>query len=160
MDADVGLFGPQSVAWRLHASPAMLTAGLRALLLQVWHPLVADAVASHSEVARNPWRRYQATVAFVTDVTYGDERVAHSAINRVRGVHKTVRGVAATGAAYSADDPGLLAYVHATLVDSALRASAIYGPRLSPLTAIATSARWRASRSCSVSSTRLATRPP
>jgi uncharacterized protein (DUF2236 family) len=131
MDPDAGLFGPDSVAWRLHASPAMLTAGLRALLLQVWHPLVADAVASHSEVARNPWRRYEATVAFVTDVTYGDERVAHSAINRVRGVHRTVRGVAATGAAYSANDPGLLAYVHATLVDSALRASAVYGPRLS-----------------------------
>lgn len=133
MDADHGLFGPESVAWRLHASPAMLTGGLRALLLQVWHPLVADAVASHSEVSRKPWRRYQATVAFVTDVTYGDERVARTAINRVRGVHNTVRGVAATGTAYSANDPGLLAYVHATLVDSALRASAVYGPRLSPV---------------------------
>ena len=133
MDADQGLFGPESVAWRLHASPAMLTGGLRALLLQVWHPLVADAVASHSEVSRNPWRRYQATVAFVTDVTYGDERVARTAINRVRGVHTTVRGVAATGTAYSANDPALLAYVHATLVDSALRASAVYGPRLSPV---------------------------
>jgi uncharacterized protein (DUF2236 family) len=131
MDADHGLFGAESVAWRLHASPAMLTAGLRALLLQVWHPLVADAVSSHSAVARNPWHRYQATVDFVTDVTYGDERVASTAINRVRGVHNTVRGVAATGTAYSANDPGLLAYVHATLVDSALRASAVYGPRLS-----------------------------
>ena len=131
MEAVDGLFGPDSVAWRLHAAPAMLTGGLRALLLQVWHPLVADAVTSHSEVARNPWRRYQATVTFVTDVTYGDQEVAHAAINRVRAVHDTVNGVAAGGSLYSANDPGLLNYVHATLVDSALRAAAVYGPRLS-----------------------------
>jgi len=131
MDSDVGLFGPESVAWRLHSAPAMLTGGLRALLLQVWHPLVADAVASHSEVARNPWRRYQATVAFITDVTYGDAEVARIAINRVRSVHNTVAGVTADGSLYSANDPGLLGYVHATLVDSALRAASVYGPRLS-----------------------------
>src|SRR4051812_29121691 len=131
MDSEVGLFGSDSVAWRLHAAPAMLTGGLRALLLQVWHPLVADAVASHSEVARTPWRRYQATVEFVTDVTYGDAEVARTAINRVRSVHNTVDGVAANGELYSANDPGLLGYVHATLVDSALRAAAIYGPRIS-----------------------------
>jgi uncharacterized protein (DUF2236 family) len=131
MDAEAGLFGPESVAWRLHAAPAMLTGGLRALLLQVWHPLVADAVASHSEVARNPWRRYQATVEFVNDVTYGDAGVARRAINRVRSVHNTVSGMAANGELYSANDPGLLGYVHATLVDSALRSAAVYGPRLS-----------------------------
>jgi uncharacterized protein (DUF2236 family) len=132
MDAEAGLFGPDSVAWRLHEAPAMLTAGLRALLLQVWHPLVADAVASHSEVARNPWRRYRATVEFVTDVTYGDAEVARAAINRVRSVHNSVAGISAGGALYSANDPALLGYVHATLVDSALRAAAVYGPRLSP----------------------------
>ena len=87
---------------------------------------------SHSSVARNPWRRYQATVAFVTDVTYGDEEDAEIAINRVRSVHNTVRGVASRARAYSANDPDLLAYVHATLVDSALRAAAVYGPRSRP----------------------------
>ena len=45
---------------------AMLTAGLRALLLQLWHPSIASAVAAHSEVARDPWRRYQSTVGFIT----------------------------------------------------------------------------------------------
>ena len=95
-------------------------------------PARRDAVAAHSEVARDPWRRYQATVAFVGDVTYGDRASRAAAIDRVDGVHRTVRGVTDTGAAYSANDPALLAYVHATLVDSALRAAAVYGPRLSP----------------------------
>lgn len=131
VDGDEGLFSPDSVAWRLHASPAMLTAGLRALLLQVWHPLVAHAVSEHSDVAHNPWHRYQATVAFVSDVTYGDEQTAYTAINRVRAVHNAISGIAPKAGAYSANDPHLLAYVHASLVDSALRAAAIYGPRLS-----------------------------
>jgi uncharacterized protein (DUF2236 family) len=109
----------------------MLTAGLRALLLQLWHPTIASAVAAHSEVARDPWRRYQATVAFVTSVTYGDADEADAAIRRVRGVHGTVRGVDVGGAPYTANDPALLAYVHATLVDSALCAADVYGPRLS-----------------------------
>jgi uncharacterized protein (DUF2236 family) len=123
--------GPQSVAWELHASPAMLTAGLRALLLQLWHPAIASAVAAHSEVARDPWRRYRSTVAFINSVTYGDHEEAGAAVRRVRGVHATVRGVDVRGVSYAASDPELLAYVHASLVDSALRAADVYGPRLS-----------------------------
>ena len=130
MDGDRGPLGPDSVAWRLHASPAMLTAGLRALLLQLWHPSIASAVAAHSEVARDPWRRYQATVEFITSVTYGEREEADEAIRRVQGVHNTVRGIDSRGVSYAATDPALLAYVHATLVDSALRAADVYGPRL------------------------------
>ena len=132
MDGDRGPLGPDSVAWRLHASPAMLTAGLRALLLQLWHPSIASAVAAHSEVARDPWRRYQATVEFITGVTYGEREDADAAIRRVKGVHDSVRGIDIRGVSYSATDPALLAYVHATLVDSALRAADVYGPRLPP----------------------------
>jgi len=130
VSVDGGLLGSESVAWELHASPAMLTAGLRALLLQVWHPSIASAVATHSAVARDPWHRYQSTVAFVSSVTYGDDEEAEIAISRVRAVHANVRGVDSRGRAYTADDPDLLAYVHATLVDSALTAASVYGPDL------------------------------
>ena len=127
-----GRLGPQTVAWELHGSPAMLTAGLRALLLQVWHPSIASAVSTHSEVARDPWHRYQSTVAFVARVTYGEDDEADAAIRRVRGVHATVRGVDSRGVRYTANDPALLAYVHATLVDSAIVAADVYGPHLTP----------------------------
>jgi uncharacterized protein (DUF2236 family) len=131
MQIEAGALGPESVAWELHGCPAMLTAGLRALLLQLWHPSIASAVATHSEVARDPWRRYQATVQFMASVTYGEVNEATEAIDRVRAVHNTVRGVDSTGAAYTATDPALLAYVHATLVDSALCAAGVYGPQMS-----------------------------
>jgi uncharacterized protein (DUF2236 family) len=131
MQIEAGALGPASVAWELHGSPAMLTAGLRALLLQLWHPSIASAVATHSEVARDPWRRYQATVAFMSSVTYGEADEAGDAVRRVQDVHDKVRGIDSTGAAYTANDPALLAYVHSTLVDSALCAAEVYGPRLS-----------------------------
>ena len=129
---DAVALGPDSVAWELHAAPAMLTAGLRALLLQLWHPSIASAVAAHSEVARDPWQRYQATVGFVTSVTYGDDEEALEAVRRVRSAHGPVRGIDTRGTPYTASDPDLVAYVHATLVDSALSAADVYGPRLSP----------------------------
>jgi len=131
MQIEAAALGPESVAWELHGSTAMLTAGLRALLLQLWHPSIASAVATHSEVARDPWRRYQSTVAYMASVTYGDADEATEAIRRVRDVHSRVRGVDSTGAAYTANDQALLAYVHSTLVDSALCAAEVYGPRLS-----------------------------
>jgi uncharacterized protein (DUF2236 family) len=132
MQDDGIALGPESVAWEVHASPAMLTAGLRALLLQLWHPSIASAVAAHSEVARDPWRRYQSTVDFVGSVTYGTDDEARDAIRRVKFAHGPVRGVDARGSAYSANDPALVAYVHATLVDSVLTAADVYGPRLAP----------------------------
>src|ERR1700722_15105074 len=105
MQGNDGPLGPTSVAWELHASPAMLTAGLRALLLQLWHPSIASAVAAHSEVASDPWRRYQSTVAFVGSVTYGDREESDAAVSRVRSVHGKVRGIDVAGMSYSANDP-------------------------------------------------------
>ena len=89
---------------------------------------------SHSEVARNPWRRYQATVAFVTDVTYGDDEVAHAAISRVRARARHGRAAStADGASYSANDP---APARVRARDARRQRAAarptVYGPRLSP----------------------------
>ena len=44
-DRDPGLYGPDSVTWRVHADPSMALAGLRALLLQAVHPLAMSGVA-------------------------------------------------------------------------------------------------------------------
>ena len=58
---------------------------------------------------------------------------AEAAIRRVNAIHAVVRGnVPETGAAYHATDPALLLWVHATLVDTALR---VYDRYVAPLTA-------------------------
>src|ERR687883_673283 len=45
---DLGYFGPSSAAWTVHREAVLSTGLLRALLLQLAHPWVAQAVADHS----------------------------------------------------------------------------------------------------------------
>ncbi|MFP5334441.1 MAG: oxygenase MpaB family protein [Actinomycetes bacterium] len=118
---DVGLFGPGSVTWRVHADPLMGVAGLRALLLQALHPVAMEGVSQHSRFREDTWGRLRDTAEYVGITTFGTTEEALTAGARVRAVHATVRGTASvTGRPYAADDPELLLWVHACLVDSFL----------------------------------------
>src|SRR3954447_18997284 len=70
--ADAGIFGPDSVAWRIHADPAMLIGGLRALLVQGLEPRAMAAVDQHSAFREDPWGRLERTTKFVLATPYGD----------------------------------------------------------------------------------------
>jgi uncharacterized protein (DUF2236 family) len=127
-DDDLGLYGPASVAWRVHGESSMLIGGLRALLLQTLHPLAMAGVADHSAYRDDPWGRLHRTGRFIGATTYGNTVTAEAAIARVRAVHERVTGVAPDGRPYRANDPHLLAWVHVTEVDSFLRAYDVYAP--------------------------------
>ena len=60
-----GLFGPDSVAWRLHADSTMLIAAMRALLVQALEPRAMAGVAQHSDYQTDPWKRLDRTVRFI-----------------------------------------------------------------------------------------------
>lgn len=118
---DVGLFGPGSVTWRLHADPLMGVAGLRALLLQALHPLAIAAVSAHSRFREDTWGRLRTTADYIGTTTFGTTEEALRAGARVRAVHATVVGTEpATGRPYRADDEALLLWVHCCLVESVL----------------------------------------
>ena len=129
-DTDPGLFGPDSVTWRVHADRSMLIGGLRALFLQVLHPLTMAGVAQHSAYQHDPLGRLARTGRFVAATTYGTTAEAERAITMVRNVHQRVRGTAADGRPYDASDPALLAWVHNVEVESFLLAYRRYGPGL------------------------------
>src|SRR3954463_13256751 len=114
----IGLYGPDTVTWRVNREAVLLAGGGRALLLQVAHPLVAAGVARHSTFETQPWTRLHRTLDLVTKITFGDRRTSELASARLRGVHARVQGTAADGTPYSARDPDLLLWVWATLVDS------------------------------------------
>jgi uncharacterized protein (DUF2236 family) len=122
-----GLFGPESVTWRIHADSAMFVGGLRALLLQVMHPLAMAGVAEHSSYRTDPMGRLWRTSLYVGTTTYGGAGEARAAVAMVKRVHERVVGVAPDGRPYAANDPHLLTWVHHTLVDSFLRAYRRYG---------------------------------
>ena len=124
---DLGLFGPDSVVWRVHGDSSMLIGGLRSLMLQTLHPLAMAGVAEHSDYKADPWGRLSRTGRFVGATTYGSTETAERAIRIVRNVHTKVKGTAPDGRPYSANDPHLLLWVHITEVDSFLQAYQAYG---------------------------------
>jgi uncharacterized protein (DUF2236 family) len=114
---------------RVHADASMFVGGLRALLLQSLHPLAMAGVAQHSDYRGDPWGRLQRTSTFLAVTTFGPAADAQRAVDRVRGIHQRVRGIAADGTPYHAADPHLLEWVHIAEVDSFLLAHQLYGAR-------------------------------
>lgn len=117
---DVGLFGPDSMTWRIHSDPAMLLAGFRSLLLQAVHPLVMAGFDDHSFFRSDPWGRLRRTGDWVGTVTYGTTDQAQTAGRRLRRLHASLApGIEPeSGQSYRVDDPELLMWVHVTEVES------------------------------------------
>lgn len=112
---DPGLFGPDSVTWRIHADfPGMLSGGLCALMLQTLHPRALAGVWDHSNFREDLVGRLRRTTDFVAGSTYAGRTEAERLIARVRAIHARVQGTTADGTPYRADDPALLTWVHAT----------------------------------------------
>lgn len=116
---DLGLFGPESMTWRVHGDPTMLFGGLRSLFLQALHPLAMAGVADHSGFRDDPWGRLFRTAEYVGVVAFGTTAEAERAGARVRGIHRGLRGVEPeSGQSYRVDDPELLRWVHCAEVES------------------------------------------
>lgn len=131
VDEAAGLFGPGSMAWRVDRELMVLGGGSCALLMQAAHPVVAAGVVEHSTYATDPVGRLLRTLASSFDVVFGSRSRAEAAIRRVNAIHGAVRGELPGGGTYSARDPEALLWVHATLIDTALR---VYGRFIEPLT--------------------------
>lgn len=132
VNGDPGLFGPDSVTWRVHADPAMLLGGFRALLLQATHPVVMAGFDDNSFFRGDPWGRFRRTGEWIATVTYGTTEEAQAAGRRLRRVHaRLASGIEPeTGRPYRVDDPALLLWVHCTEVESFLSTYRRSGGRL------------------------------
>jgi uncharacterized protein (DUF2236 family) len=103
----------------------LLGAGPRALLLQIAHPSVAAGVAEHSNFREDPWRRLDGTIRSYLTIVYGSTPAARAEVRRLNELHRGIRG-----SGYSARDPELSLWVHATLIESTMAA---YDAWLEPL---------------------------
>src|ERR1700682_2959941 len=129
VDPDPGLFGPESVTWRVMREPLLILGAGRALLMQASHPLVAQGAIDHSAYATDPFGRLERTIEWVTLVCFGTTAEAREISQRVLRVHRRIAGelpednatpYVAPGRAYSAANPALLRWVHASFVDAML----------------------------------------
>jgi len=112
----------------------------RAILMQLAHPLIAAGVLQHSSFRGDVVQaavRLHHTIRAMLALTFGGDQQREAALSRIRGIHRIVNGTLASavgpfpaGTRYSAEDPALLLWVHATLVDSAVE---IYQRVVAPL---------------------------
>ena len=110
---DPGLFGPQSVVWKVHADfSAMMVGGLSSLMFQALHPRALAAVWDHSNFRQQLKARLGRTALFVASTTYGGVELATQSIQRVNAIHSKIHGIDLQGQTYRADEPDLLRWVH------------------------------------------------
>jgi uncharacterized protein (DUF2236 family) len=125
-----GYFGPRSATWRVNANPLLMLGAQRALLMQLAHPAVAQAVLDHSDYERRPIGRLLRTLGLTALMVYGSRADADEAAARINGVHEHVSGTLEwpdKRSRYSALDPHALLWVYATLIDSTLVMSRLTG---------------------------------
>ena len=130
------------IAERINSERLVLLGWSRAILMQIAHPLIAAGVIQHSSFRGGALQaavRLHHTVSAMLSLTFGSDERRAAAIARIRTIHTSVNGTLATGVGpfpagtrYSAEDPALLLWVHATLLDST---ADIYQRVVAPLTA-------------------------
>ena len=128
------------IAARVNAERLALLAWPRAILLQLAHPLVAAGVAEHSSFREGRLTaavRLHHTVRAMLSLTFGTAEARSATLGRINAIHRRVNGRLRdaagpypAGTPYSAEDPELLRWVHATLLDSV---PLVYGLLVAPL---------------------------
>src|SRR5947199_9427731 len=111
------LFPEDAVIRRVDGEGVLLLGGGRALLMQLAHPQVAAGVADHSGFASDPFGRLRRTLEATYTIVFGSEEEADLVARQLWAVHERV-----TGPGYHANEPELLLWVTANLIETAMRA--------------------------------------
>lgn len=122
-----GLFSDDSMIRRVHREYVVALSGPRALLMQAAHPVAFAGFFASTGALDDPYPRLERTAAAMNTVVFGEREAAERVTARVRRVHSRVRGTLdhsvgrfPAGTPWAADDPDLLLWIVATLVDSSL----------------------------------------
>ncbi len=120
-------FDDRSMLRRVMRETAVAFSGPRALLMQATHPVAFEGFFAHTGALDEPYDRLSRTAKVMNTIAFGPREEADDATRRVRAMHRRVRGELAepagrfpAGTPYAADDPALLLWVLACIVDSAL----------------------------------------
>ena len=120
-------FTDDSMVRRVHREFVVGLAGPRTLLLQATHPVAFAGFFAHTGALDEPYERLARTAQVMDAITFGPRAAADRLTRRVRAMHRRVRGELAepaghfpAGTPYAADDPELLLWILAAIVDSSL----------------------------------------
>ena len=108
--------GRDSITWKINREAIVVAGWGRAILLQLAHPAVAAGVHDHSSFQGSllsSFGRLHSTVGAMLSLTFGDTEQMITAAAGINMIHDRV-----CGREYSAHDPDLQRWVHATLLES------------------------------------------
>lgn len=138
MPESVGIHGPNAMAWQVNSEIINFLGAGRAILLQLAHPYVAYAIAEHSVTLDDARGRFQRTFENIYQMCFGNRDQAMQSARQVYRVHTRVHGIIAEDAGryrrghrYHALESEALLWVHATLIDTAMRVHAASGLSMS-----------------------------
>ena len=138
-DPVAGIFGPGSMMWEINKYPfsAMQGAG-RALLLQIAHPWITNAIDEHSKTRDDPVGRGNRTFTHVGRMVFGSLDQAIDSARVVYRLHCDIKGrllagskQSLRGSDYFANEVEASVWVHATLWDTSAQ---MYEMFVRPLT--------------------------
>jgi uncharacterized protein (DUF2236 family) len=123
LGSDLVRAGRGSVTWKINREIVVVAGWGRAILLQLAHPSIASGVHHHSAFRgslRSSFKRLHSTVGAMLSLTFGDTEQMITAAAGINRIHDHVRGRVCDGSGktYSAHDPDLQRWVHATLLES------------------------------------------
>lgn len=116
-----GLYGPDSVTWRISREAMLFAGSWRAALLQLAHPWVAQSILEHSTTTQDPVGRFHRTFQVVFSMMYGDLPCVRRVSRALHDLHAGVTGRLPGGGAYAANGHRAMTWVLATLWDTSLR---------------------------------------
>jgi len=121
------LFVPDSAIWQVNRERVLLLTGTRVLLMQLAHPMVAEAVYHHSYVFKNPVKRLHRTLTLTLAMVFGTRSQVQEAVSAIEAAHRPATGqleqgigIYDAGASYNPRNPKQALWVWATLVEGAI----------------------------------------
>lgn len=120
-------FAPDSAIWQINRERVLQLTGARVLLMQIAHPLIAEAVYQHSYVFQKPLLRLHRTLRLTLDMVFGTKEEVAKAVAEIEAAHRPAKGRLnegigkhESGAVYNARNPRQGLWVFSTLVEGSV----------------------------------------
>lgn len=126
--ADYGLFGPDSVAWRVFAYPTSVVIGFqRTAVTEMFDAPVFASVDATQSLYRRPELRYERTLHYTATLIFGDSTAVVKSADTLMRIHAHMHGEH-NGVSYDALDPDGQLWIHMTEWHSVLYVYERFGP--------------------------------
>lgn len=110
--------GPGSLLYPLTRQARWGLVATRAIVMEAAHPQVDAALMANSTFVAHPWRRLRNTARSTQRMVDPDPEIRQREAARLNRLHARINGSSASGRPYDAMDPGVRAWVVATMFES------------------------------------------